>query len=218
MQTACAPSPALKLDYGRILGNAGAIALHAIVLALLLAPMQTPQLPTRPIRELPPTLTVPVELRPLPTPPQPEVKPVLRPQPRPIAQPLPQPEPAPVVDDPGPLDVVAEPVVEADPAPAVDFNAGPPTLDTIAYAEAPPPRYPPRALRGGQEGEVLLRVLVDTEGRVQAVTIERSSGHRLLDDAARQQVLTRWRFHPAQRAGHAIAAYALVPIDFSLPR
>lgn len=218
MPNACAPSPALQLDAGRILGNAGAIALHAIVLALLLAPMQTPQLPSRPVPEPPPTLTVPVELRPIPEPPRPEAKPVLRPLPRPVAQPLPLPQPAPVVDDPGPLDVLAEPVTDSDPAPPVDFNAGPPTLDRIAYAEAPPPRYPPRALRRGQEGEVLLRVLVDAEGRVQAVTIERSSGHRLLDDSARQQVLTRWRFRPAERGGHAIAAYALVPIVFSLPR
>lgn len=216
MPLAHASEPADRLDPGRILGNAGAIALHVLVLALLLAPMQTPQLPPRPVRDQPPPLSVPVELRPTP-PPRPEPTPVLRPRPRPDVRPVPLPQPAPVVDDPGPLDAVID-AVDHDPVPTVDVDAGQPTLATIAYAEAPPPRYPPRALRAGQQGEVLLRVLVDTDGRVQAVSIERSSGHRLLDEAAKQQVLTRWRFHPAQRGGRAIAAYALVPIDFSLPR
>jgi protein TonB len=49
------------------------------------------------------------------------------------------------------------------------------------------------------------------------VEIERSSGHRELDRTAREHVLAKWRFHPAQRQGRAISAYALVPIDFRLP-
>ena len=72
-------------------------------------------------------------------------------------------------------------------------------------------------LRAGDEGTVLLRVLVDETGRPREVSIETSSGHRLLDQAAREQVLAKWRFHPATRQGRAVAAYALVPIDFKLP-
>ena len=64
---------------------------------------------------------------------------------------------------------------------------------------------------------MLLRVLVDASGRPVEVTVERSSGHRDLDRAAREKVLADWRFHPAQRDGVPVSAYALVPIDFALP-
>jgi protein TonB len=58
---------------------------------------------------------------------------------------------------------------------------------------------------------------VDEQGWPKEVAIETSSGHRDLDRAAREQVLAKWRFHPATRQGRAIPAYALVPIGFSLP-
>jgi len=64
---------------------------------------------------------------------------------------------------------------------------------------------------------VLLRVEVDSGGQPVAVSIERSSGSRHLDQAARQQVLKRWRFEPAQRDGVAVPAIGLVPVQFSLP-
>jgi len=48
------------------------------------------------------------------------------------------------------------------------------------------------------------------------VMIERSSGSRALDDAARKHVLAAWRFHPAMRDGHAIEAWAVVPVRFNL--
>jgi len=73
------------------------------------------------------------------------------------------------------------------------------------------------ALRNPQQGTVLLRVEVDSSGQPVAVSIERSSGSRSLDQAARQQVLKRWRFEPAQRDGVAVPAIGLVPVQFSLP-
>lgn len=94
---------------------------------------------------------------------------------------------------------------------------GPPTLAILAYDVHPAPRYPRQSLRDGHAGTVTLRVRVDEYGQPQEVVIERSSGHRELDRAAREQVLARWRFHPAQHQGRAVAAYALVPIVFSLP-
>ena len=87
---------------------------------------------------------------------------------------------------------------------------------TIAYETATPPAYPIQALRAGVQGTVLLKVLVDTSGKPVQVAIERSSGSRTLDDAARQHVLAAWRFHPAMRDGHAIQAWALVPVKFNL--
>ena len=87
---------------------------------------------------------------------------------------------------------------------------------TIAYETATPPVYPVQALRAGIQGTVLLKVLVDPSGKPVQVLVERSSGSRLLDDAARRHVLAAWRFHPAFRDGHAIEAWAVVPVRFNL--
>jgi len=87
----------------------------------------------------------------------------------------------------------------------------------VAMNVHPAPRYPRQAVRAGLEGTVTLRVLVDEQGWPKSVEIERSSGHRELDRSAREHVLAQWRFHPAQRQGRAISAYALVPIEFRLP-
>lgn len=89
---------------------------------------------------------------------------------------------------------------------------------TIAYETATAPDYPVQALRAGIQGTVLLKVLVSASGQPTEVVVERSSGSRLLDDAARRHVLEAWRFHPAVRNGHAIEAWALVPVRFRLDR
>lgn len=89
---------------------------------------------------------------------------------------------------------------------------------TIAYETATPPAYPVAALRAGIQGTVLLKVLVGPDGKPLQVVVEHGSGNRLLDRAARQHVLAKWRFHPAMRNGHAIEAWALVPVRFSLNR
>jgi len=87
---------------------------------------------------------------------------------------------------------------------------------TIAYETATPPAYPIQALHAGVQGTVLLKVLVGPAGKPLQVMIERSSGSRILDDAARRHVLAAWRFHPAIRDGHAIEAWAVVPVRFNL--
>lgn len=104
-------------------------------------------------------------------------------------------------------------------ATAVAANTASSTADseaTIAYETATPPAYPIQALRAGVQGTVLLKVLVDSSGKPAQAAIERSSGSRILDDAARRHVLAAWRFHPAMRDGHAIQAWALVPVKFNL--
>ncbi|MCW0416120.1 hypothetical protein NB689_001874 [Xanthomonas sacchari] len=65
---------------------------------------------------------------------------------------------------------------------------------------------------------MLLRVLVGTDGQPLQVTVEKSSGHRVLDQAARDQVLKRWAFKPALQNGTPVQAYGLVPVDFSMDR
>ncbi|KAA2283969.1 energy transducer TonB [Arenimonas fontis] len=211
------PSPFAGLDGKRIAGTSLVIALHALAFGVLMTPSAWSP-PERPIREM---SVVPVELRPaaLPRPPQPPPEQIPR---RPVPRPSPGPAPvlAPVQTDPAPVfesgEILGEAGEEATPA-ADTYDPGPPQLAQLAYDVAPAPRYPRSSLRAGHEGTVWLRVLVDEHGQPQSVEIERSSGHRELDRAAREQVLNRWRFHPARHQGRAIAAYALVPIRFSLP-
>jgi protein TonB len=66
------------------------------------------------------------------------------------------------------------------------------------------------------QGTVILKVLVDEHGAPQEVTIEQSSGFSLLDRSAREQVLQGWKFEPAMVGGHAVRAWARVPVTFDL--
>lgn len=86
----------------------------------------------------------------------------------------------------------------------------------LQYITAPAPIYPREALRAGLEGTVLLRVLVGPDGMPLEVSIEKSSGHRVLDATARQQMLKRGKFRPAMHQGQVVQAYGLAPIDFSV--
>ncbi len=79
----------------------------------------------------------------------------------------------------------------------------------------PAPRYPMAARRRGQEGRVLLRVLVTPAGQAGSVSLLRTSGHRLLDKAAMAAV-EDWRFVPARQGGAAIESMIDVPIAFKL--
>lgn len=202
-------------DASRILAISFAMAVHALALLVLLLPLAQSPLPeTRQAPETP-RWTVPRVLPPPPLPPQPVAQP-RTPAPRPAIAPVqPQaPAPAPAVVDQGTLPALP---VEAAPAtPAPGFDAGPMEAAQLRYAVAPPPPYPRDALRAGIQGTVLLRVLVDVDGRPLQVAVERSSGHRSLDREAMRQVQQRWRFEPALRDGRPVQAWGLVPIGFSL--
>ncbi|OWW20104.1 hypothetical protein AYR66_11990 [Noviherbaspirillum denitrificans] len=77
------------------------------------------------------------------------------------------------------------------------------------------PPYPRIALSNGDEGTVILRVLVTAEGTAGAVEIAKTSGHTLLDESARRTVLS-WRFKPATVDGKPVAEWYQVPIPFKL--
>lgn len=204
----------------RIIGMAGAIALNAAALMLLLVPVSAP------IRtvdtENPPVVFIEPKAPPPPPPPIEEV-PVVRPRietPMPRVQQPPQPQP-PVQEEA----VVVEgntyvpPVETTDTVPLpVQPDPGPMTSTRLEYASAPAPAYPREAILDGIEGTVLLKVLVGVDGKPLSVEIERSSGNRRLDDAARRQVLRRWLFKPAIRDGQAVQVYGMVPVNFSLTR
>ena len=83
------------------------------------------------------------------------------------------------------------------------------------YLRNPPPAYPPLSRRMGEEGQVILRVLVSPDGRPEQVDVQLSSGSSRLDQAAREAV-GRWQFIAARRGNEAIGAWVRVPIIFKL--
>ncbi|MBI2902412.1 MAG: energy transducer TonB [Candidatus Methylomirabilis oxyfera] len=83
------------------------------------------------------------------------------------------------------------------------------------YGANSPPTYPPLAREKGYEGTVYLRALVEGNGRVGNLAIDRSSGHEILDRAAVDSV-REWTFLPAQKGGRPVASWVLLPIKFLL--
>lgn len=79
----------------------------------------------------------------------------------------------------------------------------------------PGPTYPMASRRMGEQGTVLVRVLLDDAGAVRTATVETGSGHRRLDEAA-LQAIAGWRCRPPLRQGRAVPAEALQPIHFTL--
>lgn len=87
--------------------------------------------------------------------------------------------------------------------------------DALPAKGNPAPIYPLAARRAGQEGRVLLTVVVDRTGAVAEARVSESSGHRLLDRSALKAV-RQWHFLPAQRRGRAVATTVSVPVVFAL--
>lgn len=83
------------------------------------------------------------------------------------------------------------------------------------YLRNPKPAYPVFSRRQGEEGKVLLRVRVSSEGLPLDVDIKQSSGFPRLDAAAREAV-QGWRFIPAKRGEEPIESWVAVPIVFKL--
>jgi periplasmic protein TonB len=83
------------------------------------------------------------------------------------------------------------------------------------YGYSPKPEYPDTARRDGKEGRVVLRVLVDEEGKSKLVEVSDSSGSAVLDRAA-TEAIRRWRFSPAHYGNKAVESWVKVPIEFRL--
>ena len=209
----------LHPDFARIAALSAAISLNATILLLAVRPLpaQCLRLPMRapvPIRIIP--------VRPLPAkPPALPDPPPLHPRTVPPLHRIPVPVQIPPVQStpmslPGPVAPVRP---RASLAPVADVHAPEgPVHAQLAYLHAPPPRYPVAARRAGMQGTVMLRVLVNVQGRPQDVIVARGSGFPLLDRAARRQVLRAWRFQPARVHGLTTPAWALVPVVFRLQR
>jgi len=81
--------------------------------------------------------------------------------------------------------------------------------------QSPPPSYPRLARRYGWEGTAEYLVQIDAQGRATSLVLVHSSGHEILDEAAKKAIL-EWTFHPGSENGQAVAGELLVPIRFHL--
>jgi protein TonB len=79
----------------------------------------------------------------------------------------------------------------------------------------PAPIFPEYARTRGWEGTVILSVLVGSDGKVQKITVERSSKHQILDESALKTV-RKWQFKPAQVGNLVFASWIKVPVRFVL--
>lgn len=89
----------------------------------------------------------------------------------------------------------------------------------MAINAVSPVHYPPALLQQGIEGQVLLRLYVDTAGQVipDSTRIAESSGYPALDSAALVGS-PELRFSPALHQGRPIAAPFIQPVQFRGPR
>jgi protein TonB len=172
---------------------------RAPVAATPAAPVSRPAQPV----SAPPVMTAPAEA---PAPAQSFTVAPQPPVPAPAAVPKPVPVPVPARTE-TPVAPPAPPV--AAPAPVT-----PPRFDAD-YLHNPSPAYPRASRLAGQQGQVMLKVLVNDQGLAVSVHVQRSSGFARLDDAALDAV-RKWRFVPARRGSAAIEDWVLVPIAFRL--
>lgn len=86
---------------------------------------------------------------------------------------------------------------------------------SVSLRRRTPLVYPQIARKEGWEGTVLLLVSVAPSGRPDEITIQRSSGHQVLDKAAIGTV-KRWTFHPAKDGNIPIHSIVKIPIRFAL--
>lgn len=139
------------------------------------------------------------------------------PAPQPLATASPAPSPAAptgVTAPQPPAPALAAPVATAPASPP-----GPPRVELpssdAAYLNNPKPAYPALSKRLGEQGKVVVRVLIGVDGTAQQAEIRTSSGYERLDQVALATVL-KWRYVPGKRGGVPEAMWFNVPINFVL--
>jgi protein TonB len=102
------------------------------------------------------------------------------------------------------------------PAPAPVAKREPVHLPPVVDAKAcDKPEYPPASLRAQETGIVLLAFLIELDGKVLESKVERSSGFRRLDEAARS-ALGLCKFRPATIDGKPERAWAKIEYEWKM--
>lgn len=101
---------------------------------------------------------------------------------------------------------------------ATATNTTPDQEPPVALNANSPIQYPPKLYDQKVEGDVMLRLFVDSTGRLtpESTKVAESSGYPALDSAALTGV-KKLRFAPARRHGLAVATAFLQPIEFRHP-
>lgn len=211
---------------------AGLWALHAGLLARPHDTLEAPQVlsaylaPAAPEAPPPKALpTPPVAAPTKPATPRTEPKAPARPAPMPQAitdnTPAPNPPAGSLAETPpaAPTAMATTSPVPLAAAHSPPAPPAPPRMETpssdAAYLNNPKPAYPAASKRMGEQGKVVLRVLIGADGLPQKIELSQSSGFDRLDRAA-QDAVGRWKFVPGKRNGVPEAMWNLVPINFVL--
>jgi protein TonB len=83
------------------------------------------------------------------------------------------------------------------------------------YLNNPKAPYPPLSKRLGEQGSVVVRVWIGTDGLASQPSLKTSSGFDRLDQAALNAVLS-WRYVPGKRGGVPEAMWFDVPVNWQL--
>lgn len=157
-----------------------------------------------------------------PPPAAPKIVPVVQLQPPalpqvpvPVVQVAPQPNTITVEQAATPAPKPAAPPAVVAAAPAAPSGGEPKTVTSgVEYIRMPQFVYPEMSRRMGEQGRVVLRVLVNEKGQPEKVQVQTSSGYARLDEASRQASL-RAQFKPYMEDGRPVAVYVLLPFSYS---
>ena len=225
------------LAAGVVLAHAG--GLYALQTGLLQRAVETVvpvQLMAATVEPATPQVPPPPPPPPPPSPPHPQPKPAAKPQPV-TSQPLPPPPlplavpsadprpnavqgttapqpPAPPLSAPvaAPAATPNAPVAPAAPAPVPSIQLPDSNAD---YLNNRPPVYPPLSRRLGEQGQVVVRVFIGTDGKASRAELRTSSGFDRLDQAA-LRTAQEWTYVPGKVNGEPKAMWFNVPINFVL--
>lgn len=79
----------------------------------------------------------------------------------------------------------------------------------------PQPKLPPRIVQKQIEGKVLLRLLVDEDGRVERIRVMQAEPQGLFEESVKEAA-RQWRYQPAQYKGKPVKTWIEVPMNFKL--
>ena len=190
-------------------------AVEIVIPVAILSEMVTPPAP----KAEPPTPPAPQPPQPAKIPAVKKVERVLPPAPQPVA--IPDPAPAPnaptgLATPQPPAPPMTAPVTPepAPPPPRAPARVELPSSDA-SYLQNPDPVYPPISKRLGEQGKVLVRVLIGADGKPRQAELKRSSGYDRLDSAAVEYVL-KCRYVPGKVGGVPQAMWYEAPVNFVL--
>lgn len=121
--------------------------------------------------------------------------------------------PTPVDDTP-----TTSTAVEAPPAPVAAAPAGtatPKVVTSVQYLRPPQVQYPMASRRLGEQGRVVVRVLIDRSGHAERVELHQPSRFPRLNEAA-LRAAHEALYRPYTENGEALVVWALVPVLFEL--